>query len=506
MSLPVLRARRLGIDTYREPVVYMRPDCHVCRSEGFEARSRVLVWAERGGAAVATVNVVLSDLLAEGEAGLSEEAWRRLDVRAGEALHLSHAPTLESFGSVRGKMHGRRLDRLDFDAIVRDIAAGSYSDVHLSSFLTACAGQNMDLEEVVALTEAMVFAGDCLDWGVPVVVDKHCIGGLPGNRTTPIVVAIAAAAGLTMPKTSSRAITSPAGTADVMEVLTTVDLGLTRLQEVVREHGACLAWGGSVRLSPADDLLIRIERALDIDGEGQLVASVLSKKAAAGSTHVLIDIPWGPTAKVRTRSAATSLAETFVAVGERLGLVVETVLSDGTQPVGRGVGPALEARDVLAVLRRASGAPSDLRARSLALAGRVLELGGACARGAGLDGARELLDSGAALSRFTSICRAQGGLAEPGQASLFAHVLSRAAGQVRRIDNRRLARAAKLAGAPRAALAGIELHVRLGDSVEPEQPLFTLYAESPGELAYARDYVDRHPHIVSVEPTAPAEA
>lgn len=148
----------------------------------------------------------------------------------------------------------------------------------------ACGDDALNDKEITALTDAMVKAGSRIDWGLDQVIDKHCVGGLPGNRTTPIVVSILTACGLTVPKTSSRAITSPAGTADTMETLTDVSLSLEQMRQVVRNEGGCLAWGGSVRLSPADDLLIQVERALDIDSEGQLIASVLSKKLAAGAT------------------------------------------------------------------------------------------------------------------------------------------------------------------------------------------------------------------------------
>ena len=493
-----LRLKRLGIDTYQEPVIYMRSDCHVCRAEGFEAQSRVQV-AHNGHAIVATLNVVTGDLLALDEAGLSEAAWRRLGARAGDAVALSHPPVLESLGRVRAKVYGERLGDADMRAIVRDIAAGRYADIHLSAFIAACAGNRLDLDETVALTRAMIDAGEHLAWRHAPVVDKHCVGGLPGNRTTLIVVPIVAAFGLTMPKTSSRAITSPAGTADVMETLTEVDLDVPAMRRVVEREGGCVVWGGAMRLSPADDILIRVERPLDLDSEGQLVASVLSKKAAAGSSHVVIDVPVGETAKVRSCEAAQALSHRLMETGRAIGLTVHTVVTDGTQPVGRGIGPALEARDVLAVLRREAGAPADLRERALQLAGAVLEFAPGIAPGEGVRRARKILGDGRAWTKFEAVCTAQGGLRMPPVAAHTRAVTSARRGRVTAIDNRRLARVAKLAGAPRAPAAGLDLHVPLGTEVEAGQPLFTVHAEAPGELAYALDYVAAQPGIVRVE-------
>lgn len=497
-SLYALRLKRLGIDTYQEPVIYMHRDCHVCRAEGFEAQARVQL-AYNGHVIIATLNVVTGELLALDEAGLSEAAWRLLGARAGDAVTVSHPPVLESLSLVRAKVYGKRLGDADLRAIVRDIAAGRYADIHLSAFIAACAGDRLDLAETVALTRAMIDAGDKLVWGRAPVVDKHCVGGLPGNRTTLIVVPIVAAFGLTMPKTSSRAITSPAGTADVMETLAQVELDVPAMRRVVEREGGCIVWGGSVRLSPADDILIRIERPLDLDSEGQLVASVLSKKAAAGSTHVVIDIPVGETAKVRSAPAAQMLSARLIEVGQAIGLTVQTVVTDGAQPVGRGIGPALEARDVLAVLRRAADAPTDLRERALQLAGAVLEFAPGVTPGTGVQRAREILDDGRAWKKFEAICAAQGGRREPPVAA-HTHVVTAAQrGRVTAIDNRRLARVAKFAGAPRAPAAGLELHTPLGSVVEAGQPLFTLHAQAPGELAYALDYVAAQPGIVRVQ-------
>lgn len=482
-----LRLRRIGIDTYQEPVLYMHGDCHVCRAEGFEAQSRVELEL-RGRTIVATLNVVRGGLLAPAEAGLSEAAWRLLGASDGDEATLRHPAPLESMGHVRAKVYGRRLTATAADAVVGDIAAGRYSDLQLAAFVTACAGDRLDLEETIALTRSMTNAGERMQWGDGMVMDKHCVGGLPGNRTTMLIVPVIAACGLRMPKTSSRAITSPAGTADTMETLAPVDLDVASIRRVVESTGGCIVWGGAVRLSPADDILIRVERPLDLDSQGQLVASILSKKAAAGATHVLIDMPVGPTAKVRSAHAAAILSRQLQEVGRALGLNVRVVQTDGLAPVGCGIGPALEARDVLAVLRRQAGAPAELEHRALSLAGNILEFAGAAAVGTGLETATAVLADGRAWRKFQEICAAQGGMRDPPQAPCRQAIPAPRTGSVVAIDNRRLARIAKLAGAPKTPSAGIDLHVGVGEFVERGQPMFTLHSGSPGTLAYAAEY------------------
>lgn len=492
----VLRARRLGIETHHEAIAFARKDCPVCRAEGFASHARVRLTRGRRSV-IATLYQITSDLVQPGEIGLSESAWRRLNPGDGEPLAISHPPVVESFAAVRGKVYGHRLQADATGAIINDVLAGRYSDIQLSAFLTACAARPLDFDETVALTAAMANAGNRLAWPAPKIMDKHCIGGLPGNRTTPIVVAIAAACGLTIPKTSSRAITSPAGTADTMETMAPVDLDLAAMRRVVEREGGCVVWGGAVRLSPVDDLLIRVERALDFDNGGQLVASVLSKKIAAGATHLLVDMPVGETAKVRSREDAALLQRRLVDVAAAFGIEAKVAVTDGSQPIGRRIGPALEALDVLAVLRGDADAPPDLRERALGLAGALLELGGTPV-GRGYDTAQAVLADGGAWNKFQNICEAQGGMRRPPVARQRLPVEAKCAGQVCRIDNRRLAKLAKLAGAPDAKAAGVELNVHLGNHVAARQPLFTVYAETDGELAYAMDYLTANADVVEL--------
>ncbi len=477
----------------------MHADCPVARSEGLTARAQVELRAN-GRSAIAALYQVRGDILEPDEVGLSDNVTHRLKVVDGDEIKIRHPQPLKSMSAVRAKVYGHRLDDMQLEAIIRDIAAERYSDVQLAAFVSGFSGQPAQLEEMVALTRAMVDAGDRLTWPGSPIMDKHCVGGLPANRTTPLVVSIVAAAGLTIPKTSSRAITSPAGTADAMETMAPVDLDLLAMRRVVEREGGCIVWGGSVHLSPADDILIKVERALDIDSPAQLVASVLSKKIAAGSSHVVLDVPVGPTAKVRSPEDAAELCHHLVAVATAFGLKARPVVTDGTQPVGCGVGPALEARDVLSVLRGEPAGPADLRARAVELGGTLLEFAGAASDGKGAQRASEILSDGRALRKFMAICEAQGGFREPPLALLQHAIEAREPGLVQGIDNRLLARAAKLAGAPQSPSAGLELHVKVGNAVERGQPVMTLHGENAGELGYALDFAKANPDIVQVKP------
>lgn len=493
-----LKFKRLGINTQHEHIAYMREDCHVCKSEGFEALTRIVVTNGKKSI-VANLNIIRTNLLDSGEASLSESAIKALNIKEGENITVSHLHAINSLSYVRSKIYGNELTAKQLEEIINDIVLGNYSNVHLSAFITACAGNRLNTNEIINLTKAMITSGQRIKWKGDLVVDKHCIGGLPGNRTTPIVVSIVTAFGLTMPKTSSRAITSPAGTADTMEVMTPVNLTTEQIQKVVNQEGGCVVWGGTAQLSPADDMLIRVEKALDIDSEGQLIASVLSKKVAAGSNHVIIDIPVGETAKVRTMDVANELKSEMENVGTAIGLKIKVLITDGSQPIGKGIGPSLEARDILSVLRNEANAPEDLKERALLLAGELLELSGKVAIGEGNNKARGILESGKAYQKFIAICMAQGGFTEPTLAKYQHKILADNSGVVSTIDNRRLAKIAKLAGAPENKTAGIDFLAPIGTKVEKGQTLYVIHSDSKGELNYALDYYHTQQNILTIE-------
>lgn len=486
--MATLKLRHVAIDTLQENVAYLHRDCAIYRSEGFQALNKVEVHREQDGDPVVAVLNVVDDerIVAPGELGLSEQVFHQLGVAEGSPVYVSHATPPDSLHAVHRKIAGELLAYDDYLAITRDIVRHRYSKIELAAFLVACTESGMEREEILHLTRAMVESGDRLDWGEPLVADKHCIGGIPGNRTTMILVPIVAAHGMLMPKTSSRAITSPAGTADTMEVLAQVELQPEQLFDIVHHQRGCLAWGGTARLAPVDDLLIAVERPLSMDSPGQMIASILSKKVAAGATHLLIDIPIGPSAKVRSPAAALRLRKLFEFVGDRMGLTIEVVITDGAQPIGFGIGPVLEARDVMAVLHNRPEAPMDLRDKALRLAGRILEFDPDVRGGKGYAIARDILDSGRALEKMQAIIQAQGIAGqqlEPG--ALSQPICAQRSGHVEAIDNLQMAHIARFAGAPMDKGAGVLLHRKLGDAVEQGEPLYTIHAGFKADFQFA---------------------
>jgi thymidine phosphorylase len=484
-SRPQLKVRRISLDTGRENVIVISRHSSALRPDVFRGFSRVEL---RRDSKVLLATLLITDeggLVGADEIGLSEPAFRRFGEPAGRLVTVSPAIPPASLDAVRAKIQGRTFNAAEIEAIIDDLTHYRYSDMEIAAFLIGSASF-MTSSELLALVQAMARAGTQLKWPSSIVVDKHCIGGIPGNRTSMIVVPIVAAHGLTIPKTSSRAITSPAGTADTMEVLARVDLNVEEMKEVVAACRGCLVWGGHVNLSPADDILISVERPLCLDTREQMVASIMSKKLAAGSTHLLIDLPVGSTAKLANATEAMRLRKLFEFVGGHFGIAVEAVTTDGRQPIGNGIGPVLEAEDVMAVLANDSRAPADLREKSLRLAAHLLEYDPKLRGGSGYARARELLDSGLALKQMQAIIEAQGPSAcrtDVGKLTFDATAAND--GTISEIDCLHLNRLARTAGAPLDKGAGIRLFGKIGDSVERGQPLYRIHAYDQAELDLA---------------------
>jgi thymidine phosphorylase len=486
MSIDTLKVRQVGIDTYHENVAYLNRECSVYRAEGFQALSKIQV-SNNGSKLLAVLNVVDDNsIVLPGELGLSQQAFNYLNVKEGTLVTVNHAEPPKSMDAVRRKINGERLNKADFNEIANDIVETRYSKMEMAAFLVATGQNNLDRDEILYLTQAMLGSGESMNWHESLVADKHCIGGIPGNRTSMLVVPIVAAHGMLIPKTSSRAITSPAGTADTMEVLANVNLEPDQMLDIVRQERGCLSWGGTAKLAPVDDLLISVERPLGIDSQGQMVASILSKKLAAGSTHLIIDIPVGLTAKVRHMRQALALRKLFEFVGDHLNIHLEVMITDGRQPIGKGIGPVLEARDVMQVLNNDPDAPADLRQKSLLLAGRIIEFDPDVRGGKGYAIARDILESGRAYEKMHEIIKAQGEREidlQPGE--LCYQVCAERDGVVISIDNFQMSKVARLAGAPMDKKAGVDLLKKLGDKVKKGETLYHIYAEFPADFKFS---------------------
>ena len=433
-----------------------------------------------------------------GYIGVFEEVIDSLKLKHNDIVDISMARKPLSLEFIRKKLDGEKLNKKEIDQIVWDIAHNKLSSVELTYFVAACYTNVLTMKETLMLTKAIVRQGRTLKLKRYPIIDKHCIGGIAGNRTTMVLVPIIAAAGFVIPKTSSRSITSPAGTADTMEVLAKVSFPFNQMKKIILKTNGCIIWGGSLNLAPADDKIINVEKPLGIDAESQLLASIMAKKYSVSSTHILIDIPIGKDAKVRNRAAALKLKKSFGAVGRGLKKNVKIIITDGSRPIGRGIGPALEARDVLWVLKRDKRRPIDLENKCVKMSAEIFKMAGI------RDGKKKtlgILNNGDAYKKMVEIIKAQQGrITKPEQIKLGKFrfdVKSSKNGIVREINNTVVSRVARIAGAPLNKGAGIYLCKNVGNRVRKGEVLFTIYSESKQKLNYARDVLkEENPFVV----------
>ncbi len=441
-----------------------------------------------------TVTDIFPKLVKDNEIGLSQELSKILKLKNGAMVEVSIPELSDASHIIKKKLSDKRLNKKELTLLISEIVQNNLTEAEIAFFVAAEKINGMNLEETINLTKAMVKTGARLKFKGKYIADKHCIGGISGNRTTPIVVAICTAAGLTLPKTSSRAITSASGTADVIETISNVELLLKKIKEVVDKTGACLAWGGSLGLAPSDDKIIQVERLLNLDIEPQLIASIMSKKLAAGAKYILIDIPYGRGAKVNNLSNAKKLGKKFEKIGKRFKLKLKVVYTDGSQPIGNGAGPILELLDILKVLQNKKDAPEDLRKKSLYLSSELINL---CGIKNSKQKAEEMLSSGKAYEKFKEIINAQNEKkdfdkrVENLKLGKFKKIIkAKKSGNIILIDNKGINSLCRILGTPETTSAGVYLHKHVGE-IKKREPILTLYSESESKMKDALRYIKK---------------
>ncbi|MBU3913585.1 MAG: thymidine phosphorylase [Nanoarchaeota archaeon] len=428
---------------------------------------------------VAVVDIAVG-MLKEDEIAVSTEISQQLSLKEGEMVYVEPATSPQSIPLISKKLKCKTLNYQEIKKIMQDIVENALTESEIAYFISAVYRCGMSMKEIEEMVRAIVDTGKKLNLKQKLIADKHSIGGIPG-RTTPIVVSICAAAGLTFPKTSSRAITSPSGTADALEVICKVDFTIPEIKKIINKTNACMVWGGSLGLAPADDKIIQVERLMNLDPDAQLLASIMSKKLAVGSKYILIEIPYGKHAKVNKKQAL-NLEKKFKLLAKRFNVKLECALIETKEPLSNGIGPALEIKEVISVLKRESSG-FMLEERALVLAGKILELTGKAKSKKGLQMAKKILDSGEALNKFKQIILAQKGkLNGLREAKIKKQILSQKSGEVKEINIKSINTLARLLGCPADKFAGIYLHKHLKEKVKKGEKILTLYSESSSEL------------------------
>lgn len=407
----------------------------------------------------------------------------------------------EALNAIKKKLLGKKLTYQEIFSLMDEVSHQRLGPILTTYFVAAGFKEGFSNDELYHLTRAMVETGTKLHF-TGIVADKHSTGGLAGTRTTMILVPIVAAAGFTIPKNSSRAITTPAGTADTMEVLSPVTFTPAEIEKIVKKTGGCIVWGGHLGLAPADDIIIQIEAPLAFESFDKIIVSIMAKKVASGANHLILDLPVGETLKIKHFKDAEVIAEKFKFLAKKFKIKVTIDINQTLEPAGHGVGPALEAQDVLKVLEQKPDRPFVLEAKALRLTGKLLDL---ClgdikkkTKENGEELARKILQSGKALSKMREIIKAQKGNPDVGVDDIHLgefkyEVPSGKKGIVTAFNNQDLTVVAKILGCPEDKRAGIYLERRIDERVDKSDILCILYSSDKWRLKEASETLKNVP-------------
>jgi AMP phosphorylase len=430
-----------------------------------------------------------------GQIGLYRDVWEKNRIKNGSIAEISYHESASSVKAIKKRLLGKKLNYNEIHSIVADIVAGRLNKIQLTYFVASGFMLDYTDNELFYLTKAVAETGEMLKFP-GIVADKHSVGGVAGNRTTMIVIPIIASLGITIPKTSSRAITSPAGTADTMEVLASVSFSPTEIKKMVTKNKGCMVWGGGLTLAPADDKIIQVSYPLSLEPFDKMVVSIMAKKVAMGITHLVVAMSVGETTKIPNMDIARELERQFHYVAKKFGIKLKVIIFPTDDPIGLGVGPALETRDVLRVLQQKANRPGDLEKKSVHLSGALLELVGHSRLGRGATDAWQALDSGNAWKKMQQIIKAQGGneLIDSESITLGAHKKyynAKKSGKIVFTDNKGINYICRILGAPSEKLAGIYLNKEYGVMVKKGERLFTLYAANQERLKLAAEALQK---------------
>ena len=480
-----LKIKKLDIETGQANIALVNEE--EAMRYGIRAGDKIeILWQKNRIIAEANTS---STRVKPGQIALYRDIWEKMTIPQNTIVEVEFLERAKSIQAIKKRLLKKKLTYQDFYQIFSDISNGILTRTEITYFVASSFIKNYTDQELYYMTKAMAETGEVIKFH-GLVADKHSVGGLAGNRTTMVAIPILASLGLIIPKTSSRAITSPAGTADTMEVLAPVSFTADEIRKIVKKTGACLVWGGGLNLAPADDKILKVSYPLSLEPYDKMLVSIMAKKVAMGITHLIIDMPVGVTTKIPDMKVAKELERKFKYLASRFGIKIKVVMIRAEDPVGRGVGPSLEARDVLRVLQQKDGYPTDLANKAIHLAGELLELTGKTKKGHGAKMAWQALESGAAWKKMQEIIKAQGGNSEidPEDIVIGAckkYITAPKSGKITFTDNKGLNTIARILGAPSDKLAGVYLNKEYGNHVKKGERLFTLYARSKDRIHLA---------------------
>lgn len=413
------------------------------------------------------------------------------------------------------KKNGQELTKEELSYFIKGYVAGDIPDYQVSALLMAICFQGMTNRELTQLTLEMAKSGEIMDLSLirGCKVDKHSTGGV-GDKTTLVIVPIVAACGGKVAKMSGRGLGFTGGTIDKLESIPgfQTQIAKERFFEIVNRAGASVM-GQSVNITPADKKLYALrDVTATVDSIPLIASSVMSKKLAAGSDAILLDVTCGSGAFMQKREQAEELAEKMVAIGTEAGKKVTALITNMDVPLGNAVGNILEVKEAIEVLQ--GKGPEDTRKICFAFACEMLVLSGLGSRMECEEKVKEAVESGAALSKLMEIVRLQGGddsyIEHPEKfvtATYSYEVVAQNSGYVTSMDTKICGVVSGMLGAGRETLdseldysAGLYFHKKTGDQVALGEALVTLYSNSSDRILAAEPVIRSAYQITGEKP------
>ena len=397
-----------------------------------------------------------------------------------------------SMQAIRKKLLWKKITDEEIDAIIEDIKDNKIHDLVLAYYVATSFFYKSDVHELAYTTKATAYTWDMyrFPW---IVAGKYCIWWVPGNETTMIVIPILASLWITMPKSFSKAITSPAATGECVNVLMDIEFDKQEVIRLTDKVWACLVWNEKLNLAPVNDRIIKVSAPLGMEPYARMISSIMAKNYAMGINHCLIDIPMWPTAKVATMRDAKRVAKRFKEIWEYLWIKMDIEITDWSEPIGRWIWACLQAREALRILQQYKTRSEDLEKKAIFLASRLLMLCGAANNMWNAENlVKTQLTNWEAWKKMQEIIKAQNGnpniKSEDIQLGKFSHdIIAEKDCRIKKVDMKHLNTMVRWLWAPKQYQAGIYLHKRVWDKVKKGEVIYTMYSDSANKLSLIKE-------------------
>lgn len=456
---------------------------------GINLNNKVQLTKANGEYIVADVS--LSEAVLEGSVAICADISEKLNFENNELVAVSLAESSStSYEAIRKKMKGETISYDEMFAIIKDISENKLDDTMMTYYVASSFFYPTTDEEMYQTAKAMAECGVMFKYPKgEIIADKHCIGGVPWNETTMILIPLIASLGIKIPKNFSKSITSPAATGECVNVLMNINFNKEGIEKLVKDQNCCLVRWGGLDLAPADDKLIKVQYPLSMQSRAKVVSSIMAKKYAMGVTHSLIDIPVGPTAKVSSMKEAKDWKKKFEYVGKKLWMKMSVQITEANEVIGNGVGAVMQVREVLRILQQHPERAMDLESKVIFLASKIIEEVGLEKGKEAVKLATHQLVSWAAWEKMQAIIKAQGGNPEVNSESLplWAHtfdVIAEKDWVLKMIDLHDINAVCRKLGCPVIDQAGLYLYKKTGDKIKKGEVICKLYAQDEVKLKH----------------------